>query len=89
MGLANHIGQTCNTSRLALPTERRSMPCLGNRSDLAGKIDRGGIDREGTSLCCLVEALEEGHLARCTARNHAPVGQESPHLVSKPAHLAP
>ena len=64
------------------------MPCLGNRSDLAGKIDRGGLDREGTSLCCLVEALEEGHLIRYTARNHTPTGQEPPHLAPKLAHLA-
>ena len=46
------------------------MPCLGNRSDLAGEIDRGGIDRQGPSPFCLVEALEEGTLARRTAPNH-------------------
>ena len=39
------------------------MPCLGNRYDLAGEIDRRGLDQQGTSPCCLVEALEEGHLA--------------------------
>ncbi len=64
------------------------MPCLGNRSDLAGEIDRGGIDRQGPSPFCLVEALEEGTLARRTAPNHAPTGQEPPHLPRQ-AHLAP
>jgi hypothetical protein len=65
------------------------MPCLGNRSDLTGEIDRGGLDRQGLSPFCLVEALEEGHLARWSARNHAPAGQEPPHLAPKPAHLGP
>jgi hypothetical protein len=96
MGLANHIGQMCNivsticsnSSRLALPADRRAMR-LRNRSDLAGEIDGGGIDRQGTSPFCLVEALEQGHLVRRKARAFAPFGQEPLHLAPKSAHLAP
>jgi len=56
-----------NSSRFALPAVRIAMR-LRNRCDVAGEIDRGGIDRQGTSPWCLVEAVV-GHLACLTARN--------------------
>lgn len=70
MGLAYHIGQACATVstirscswRLVLPAERIAMR-LRNHSDGAGETNRGGIDRQGTSQCCLVETPEEGNLA--------------------------
>ncbi len=61
---------------------------LRNRFDGAGGTARGGIDRQGPSPWCLVEALEEGHLARRTGQNHAPFGQQPPHLPRQ-EHLAP
>ncbi len=71
IGLAYHVGQTCTTVstirsrswRLVLPAERIAMR-LRNHSDGAGETNRGGIDRQGTSRCCLVETPEEGNLAR-------------------------
>ena len=41
---------TVSSSRLARPTERRALLSLGNRSDLAGQIDRGGLDRQGPTF---------------------------------------
>jgi hypothetical protein len=49
--------------------------CLRNRYDVAGKTDRGGIDRQGSSPYCLVEAPEEGYLACCLGRTHFPPDQ--------------
>jgi hypothetical protein len=71
MGLAYHVGQTCTTVstirsrswRLVLPAERIAMR-LRNHSDGAGETNRGGVDRQGASRCCLVETPEEGNIAR-------------------------
>jgi hypothetical protein len=49
--------------------------CLRNRYDVAGKTDRGGIDRQGSSPYCLVEAPEEGYLDCCLGRTHFPPDQ--------------
>src|SRR2546428_435701 len=85
MGLANHIGQTCNTSRLARPSERRALPCPGNRYDLAGEIDRGSTDRQGPCLCCVVEAREKAPLARLRGANPRAcwTGTPPPHVVAR------
>ncbi len=56
---------------------------LRNRYVVAGETDRGGIDRQSTSRCYLVEALEKGNLTRRMVRNHAPFGQEPPRVEAR------
>lgn len=61
---------------------------LRNRSETAGEADRSSIDGQGTSPVAHAEGDEEGHLARCTVRNHVPAGQKrlAPKTALQPLH---